>query len=147
PLYGRWFASGGARGKEPPARMRELMETFRQALGAAGEEQMRLAKKVWQIALDEVWVIGTVSQSPVITGVRVVKTGRGNVPERLPWVRGRRCWSLRVGQRVHAAPAGSRRVGFCPRPRALTMLSSGKEPCRRGVLFVILLGCCISVPR
>ena len=83
PLYGRWFASGGARGKEPPARMRELMETFRQALGAPGEEQMRLAKKVWQIALDEVWVIGTVSQSPVITGVRVVKTGMGNVPERL----------------------------------------------------------------
>jgi len=83
PLYGRWFASGGTRGKEPPVRMRELMDTFRQALGAPGEEQIRLAKQVWQIALDEVWVIGTVSQSPVITGVRVVKTGMGNVPERL----------------------------------------------------------------
>src|SRR5439155_19698278 len=83
PLYGRWFASSGARCKEPPARMRELMETFRQALGAPGEEQMRLAKKVWQSALDEVWGIGAVSQSRVITGVRVVKPGMGNVPERL----------------------------------------------------------------
>jgi peptide/nickel transport system substrate-binding protein len=83
PLYGRWFASGGSKGKEPPARMRELMETFRRALGAPGEEQIRLAQEVWKIALDEVWVIGTVSQSPVITGVRVAKTGLGNVPERL----------------------------------------------------------------
>jgi len=63
--------------------MRELMETFRQALGAPGEEQIRLAKEVWKIALDEVWTIGTVSQSPVITGVRVVKTSLGNVPARL----------------------------------------------------------------
>jgi peptide/nickel transport system substrate-binding protein len=83
PLYGRWFASGGTKGKEPPPRMRELMETFRQALGAPGEEQIRLAKEVWKIALDEVWTIGTVSQSPVITGVRVVKTSLGNVPARL----------------------------------------------------------------
>jgi len=83
PLYGRWFASGGTKGKEPPPRMRELMETFRQALGAPGEEQIRLAQEVWTIALDEVWTIGTVSQSPVITGVRVVNTGMGNVPARL----------------------------------------------------------------
>jgi peptide/nickel transport system substrate-binding protein len=83
PLYGRWFASGGTQGKEPPPRMRELMETFRRALGAPDEEQIQLAKEVWKIALDEVWTIGMVSQSPVITGVRVVKTSLGNVPARL----------------------------------------------------------------
>jgi peptide/nickel transport system substrate-binding protein len=83
PLYGKWFASNGAQGKEPPPRMRTLMETFRRALGTPGEEHVQLGKEVWQIALDEVWAIGTVSQSPVITGVRIVKTGLGNVPERL----------------------------------------------------------------
>jgi peptide/nickel transport system substrate-binding protein len=83
PLYGKWFASGGAQGKEPPPRMRELMEKFRQALGASGEKHVQLGKEVWKIALDEVWVVGTVGLSPVITGVRVVKTGMGNIPERL----------------------------------------------------------------
>ena len=83
PLYGKWFASGGSQGKEPSPRMRELMEDFRQALGTSGEEHVRLAKEVWKIALDEVWAIGIVGLSPLITGVRVVKTGMGNIPERL----------------------------------------------------------------
>jgi peptide/nickel transport system substrate-binding protein len=83
PLYGKWFASGGSQGKEPPPRMRQLMETFRQALGTAGEEHIRLAKEVWKIALDDVWTLGVVGLSPLVTGVRVVKTGMGNVPERL----------------------------------------------------------------
>jgi peptide/nickel transport system substrate-binding protein len=83
PLYGKWFASGGSQGKEPAPRMRELMENFRQALGTSGEEHVRLAKEVWKIALDEVWAIGIVGMSPLITGVRVVKTGMGNIPERL----------------------------------------------------------------
>jgi hypothetical protein len=38
---------------------------------------------VWKIAVDEVWAIGTVGQSPLITGVRVVKTAQGNIPARL----------------------------------------------------------------
>jgi peptide/nickel transport system substrate-binding protein len=83
PLYGKWFASGGTQGKEPSPRMRQLMETFRQALGTSGEEHMQLGKEVWKIALDEVWTIGVVGLSPLITGVRVVKTGMGNIPERL----------------------------------------------------------------
>jgi peptide/nickel transport system substrate-binding protein len=83
PLYGKWFASGGTQGREPPPRMLALMETFRKALSSAGDEHIRLGKEVWKIAVDEVWVIGTVGQSPLITGVRVVKTTMGNVPERL----------------------------------------------------------------
>ncbi|HSF32550.1 MAG TPA: ABC transporter substrate-binding protein [Candidatus Tectomicrobia bacterium] len=83
PLYGKWFASRGTQGKEPPPRVRELMDTFRKALGTAGDEHIRHAKEVWKIAVDEVWAIGTVGQSPLITGVRAVKTGMGNIPERL----------------------------------------------------------------
>jgi peptide/nickel transport system substrate-binding protein len=83
PLYGKWFASGGMQGKEPPPRMRELMAKFSQALGVPEEERVQLAKEVWKIAVDEVWAMGAVGLSPVITGVRVVKTTMGNIPARL----------------------------------------------------------------
>jgi len=85
PLYGKWFASGGARGKEPPPRMRELMEKYRQAFGVPFEERVKLAKEIWKIAVDEVWTIGTVGLSPGIQGVRVAKANMGNLPAR-QWV-------------------------------------------------------------
>jgi peptide/nickel transport system substrate-binding protein len=85
PLYGRWFASGGSKGKEPPARMRELMELYRKAFGVPREERIALAKEIWKIAVDEVWTVGTVGLSPGIQGVRVGKTTLGNLPAR-QWV-------------------------------------------------------------
>jgi ABC-type transport system substrate-binding protein len=85
PLYGRWFASGGTKGKEPPPRMRELMELYRKAFGVPREERITLAKEIWKIAVDEVWTIGTVGLSPGIQGVRVAKTTLGNLPAR-QWV-------------------------------------------------------------
>jgi peptide/nickel transport system substrate-binding protein len=85
PLYGRWFASGGSKGKEPPERMRELMELYRQAFGVPREERIKLAREIWKIAVDEVWTIGTVGLSPGIQGVRVAKTTLGNLPAR-QWV-------------------------------------------------------------
>ena len=84
-LYGKWFASGGIRGKEPPPRMRELMEKYRQAFGVPFEERVKLAKEIWKITVDEVWTIGTVGLSPGIQGVRVAKTNMGNLPAR-QWV-------------------------------------------------------------
>ena len=33
PLYAKWFNSAGAQGKEPPARMKELMDKWRKAFG------------------------------------------------------------------------------------------------------------------
>jgi peptide/nickel transport system substrate-binding protein len=83
PLYGKWFASGGTQGKEPPPRMRELMDKYRRAFAVPESERNELAREVWQIACDEVWTIGTVGLSPAIVGVRVVKTTMGNIPERL----------------------------------------------------------------
>jgi peptide/nickel transport system substrate-binding protein len=85
PLYGRWFASGGTKGKEPPPRMRELMELYRKAFGVPHEERITLAREIWKIAVDEVWTIGTVGLSPGIQGVRVAKTSLGNLPAR-QWV-------------------------------------------------------------
>jgi peptide/nickel transport system substrate-binding protein len=83
PLYGRWFASGGKQGQEPPPRMRQLMDMYRRAFTVPEPERTVLAREVWKIACDEVWTIGTVGLSPAIVGVRLVKTTMGNIPARL----------------------------------------------------------------
>jgi peptide/nickel transport system substrate-binding protein len=95
PQYGVWYASAGTQGKEPPPRMRELMEKYRKAFGVPDAERTRLAKEVWKIALDEMWVIPVVSNSPASQGVRVIKTNMGNIPERL--------WNSAVSDNPHIA--------------------------------------------
>ena len=72
--------AAGTQGKEPPPRMRELMEKYRKAFGVPDAERTRLAKEVWKIALDEMWVIPVVSNSPASQGVRVIKNEHGQHP-------------------------------------------------------------------
>ena len=95
PLYGVWYSSAGAKGKQPPARMRELMATYRRSFSVPDQERTRLAKEVWKIALDELWLIPVVSNSPASQGVRVIKNNVGNVPERL--------WNSAVSDNPHIA--------------------------------------------
>ena len=83
PQYGAWYATGGAQGKEPPARIKEAMTLYREAFSLPEKEHQEAGKKVWRIALEEVWAIGTVGQSPGIMGVRVVKNTMGNQPSRI----------------------------------------------------------------
>lgn len=82
PLYARWFQSAGAQGKEPPARMRELMEKFKRAYGVPEQERIQLGREVWKIAAEEVFIIGVIGLGPASMGVRVVKTDMGNIPAR-----------------------------------------------------------------
>ena len=95
PLYGVWYSSAGRQGKQPPARMQELMATYRRSFGVPDAERTRLAKEVWKIALDELWLIPVVSNSPASQGVRVIKNNVGNVPERL--------WNSAVSDNPHVA--------------------------------------------
>ena len=95
PLYGLWYASAGAKGKTPPARMRELMDKYRKSFGVKDAERTRMGKEVWKIALDELWTIPVVSNSPASQGVRVIKTNMGNIPERL--------WNSAVSDNPHIA--------------------------------------------
>jgi ABC-type transport system substrate-binding protein len=95
PLYGVWYSSAGAKGKKPPARMQELMATYRRSFSVPDAERTRLAKEVWKIALDELWLIPVVSNSPASQGVRVIKNNIGNVPERL--------WNSAVSDNPHIA--------------------------------------------
>jgi peptide/nickel transport system substrate-binding protein len=95
PLYGTWYSSAGVKGKQPPPRMRELMDKYRKTFGVPDQERTKLAKDVWKIALDELWIIPVVSNSPASQGVRVIKTNIGNVPERL--------WNSAVSDNPHIA--------------------------------------------
>jgi peptide/nickel transport system substrate-binding protein len=82
PLYAKWFQSAGAQGKEPPPRMRELMAKFNKAFSVPEAERIQLGKEVWQIAADEVYVIGVIGMGAASMGVRLAKTNLGNVPDR-----------------------------------------------------------------
>jgi peptide/nickel transport system substrate-binding protein len=82
PLYAKWFNSAGTQGKEPPPRLRELMEKWRKAFGVPEEERIKLGKEVWQIAAEEVYAIGVIGMGAASMGVRVAKTNMGNVPSR-----------------------------------------------------------------
>ena len=95
PLYGLWYSSAGTKGKTPPARMREVMDKYRRSFGVKDPERTRMAKDVWKIALDELWMIPLVSNSPASQGVRVIKTNMGNIPERL--------WNSAVSDNPHIA--------------------------------------------
>jgi len=83
PLYGRWYETGGKEGREPTAKIKEAMDAYQSAFSAPPDQQVELAKKVWRIALDEVWTIGTVGLSPAIQGARIAKANMGNVPDRI----------------------------------------------------------------
>ena len=82
PLYGVWFASNGAQGKEPPARMKEMMSIYRAAFGQPEEGQVKAGKEMWKILVDEQYATGTVGLSPAANGVRVANVKMGNVPSR-----------------------------------------------------------------
>jgi peptide/nickel transport system substrate-binding protein len=81
-LYTQWFQSAGAQGKEPPPRLRELMEKWRKGFGVPEEERVKLGKEVWKIAAEEAYVIGVIGMGAASMGVRLTKVNLGNVPSR-----------------------------------------------------------------
>lgn len=82
PLYARWFNTNGAQGKEPPTRIRQMMDDWRKAFSVPQAEQVRLGKEIWRIAAEDVYVIGVVGLGPAANGVRIVKNNLGNAPSR-----------------------------------------------------------------
>ncbi len=81
--YAKWYASRGAAGKKPDdPEMLRAMDLFREAFGASEEKRVENAKEIWRIAVEQMWSIGTVGQSPAVMGVRIVKNNMGNVPDR-----------------------------------------------------------------
>jgi peptide/nickel transport system substrate-binding protein len=81
--YAKWFASNGTQGKKPEdPEMLRAMDLFRAAMTQKEEDQIKSAKEIWKIVVEQQWSIGVVGQSPAFMGVRIVKNNMGNVPER-----------------------------------------------------------------
>jgi peptide/nickel transport system substrate-binding protein len=81
--FARWYATNGAQGKKPtnPELLR-AMELYRSAAGKKEPERVKIAQEIWEIIVEECWVIGTVGLSPARMGVRIVKNNMGNIPAR-----------------------------------------------------------------
>jgi peptide/nickel transport system substrate-binding protein len=82
PLYARWFQSNGQQGKEPPPRLRQIMEMWNKGQSVPEEERIKLGKEIWKIAIEDVYVIGIVGLGAAVMGVRIAKTNMGNMPSR-----------------------------------------------------------------
>jgi peptide/nickel transport system substrate-binding protein len=82
PLYGAWYASSGAEGKEPPDHLKTALEKFDRAKVAPVEERLQLGKELWANAVDQVYAIGVVGLSAASMGIRLVKNYVGNNPAR-----------------------------------------------------------------
>ncbi|MBI4734700.1 MAG: ABC transporter substrate-binding protein, partial [candidate division NC10 bacterium] len=78
-----WYASGGAKGKEPKdPELKKALELFRTAAGKKTQERYKIAQEIWKIMVDNQFSIGTVGQSPAAMGVRIVSKKLGNIPSR-----------------------------------------------------------------
>jgi peptide/nickel transport system substrate-binding protein len=82
PEYARWFHSGGKEGKEPTGRLREMMDLWVKGMGVSEEERITLGKRIWQIAAEDVYIIGIIGPGAA-SGVRVAKANMGNLPARM----------------------------------------------------------------
>jgi peptide/nickel transport system substrate-binding protein len=82
-LFAKWFQSGGSQGKEPPPKIKEIMEKFKKGFSVPEEERVKLGKEIWKTVVEEVHTIATVGLSPAAQGTRIVKNTLGNVPARM----------------------------------------------------------------
>ncbi len=80
PLYGAWFQSGGQKGEEPPAEIKNMMETYKQILRTVSEEKKKeLFKSILAVNEKNLWVIGLVHDPP---DFYVVAKNMLNVPKK-----------------------------------------------------------------
>ena len=83
PLMTKWFLTGGKEGVEPTAELKRVVEIIDAGKTAAPEEQVKLAKELFTLWVDQSYEIGTVGLTPLVQGVVVVNNNLKNVPETL----------------------------------------------------------------
>ena len=80
PLYGQWFQSGGKKGEEPPAEIKELMDFYNQILRTTSEDKKKeIFGKIIAANEKNLWVIGIVHDPP---DYYVVAKNMFNVPKK-----------------------------------------------------------------
>ncbi len=81
PLYALWYMSGGESGEEPPEDIRQLQEIWDMIKTTTDpQERENLVSQMTKIHRENIWMIGTAGESPVLA---VVNNNFRNVPEKL----------------------------------------------------------------
>ena len=81
--YGRWFATNGAEGVEPPDEIKLLRATWEEGLTLPDDERLEVGKEIWRQHVENVFSIGVVGFGYLIYGIHYAKTDLGNVPGRI----------------------------------------------------------------
>ena len=84
PAYGRWFATEGKEGIEPPAgsKIRMAMDLYREALVSSSlDDVIDATKQILRWANEEIWGISIVGEIPFIG---IAKKTLRNVPKEAP---------------------------------------------------------------
>ena len=84
PTAGAWYQSGGKKGEEPSGDLKRLQELYDNGKEVSAEKRLELGREIRRIHADNLYVIGTVGESPAFNGVVVVKNDFRNVPDVAP---------------------------------------------------------------
>ena len=83
-LWEQWYSTGGEQGEEPPPRIKRLYELGDLWLASTNEEDYnRYARELFDLASEEVLIIGTVGFVPLPV---IVSNKVGNFPRDVRWI-------------------------------------------------------------
>lgn len=84
PLISSWYETNGEKGVAPSGNLKRLVEIYEEGNSLPKTMRTELGKELWRIHSENLYVIGTVGQSPAINGIVVVKNNFRNVPDVAP---------------------------------------------------------------
>jgi len=83
PEWAEWLNTDGEKGTEPPKEIKENYQAWRDMMTTADkEERIRLAKKILKSNAENLWVIGTVQQLPLV--LFITRNNLRNYPKEVP---------------------------------------------------------------
>jgi len=85
PKVAQWNTTGGEKGNAPTGLIKEMLDLFDEGKTLPPAGRIANAKEVFRMLCDNVFVMGTVGQSPAVMGVWVVSNDLGNVPDDIPF--------------------------------------------------------------
>ena len=83
PLMRTWYTSGGKEGVEPTAELKKIVELIDSAKAASPDEQVKIAKELYTLWVDQMYEIGIIGLTPMVQGVAVTNNNLMNVPKQL----------------------------------------------------------------
>jgi peptide/nickel transport system substrate-binding protein len=81
PLYGLWYQTAGTQGVKPDGDILHMQELLDQGYTVPADKRVDVGKEIVKLYIDNVFVMGTVGNSPAVSGVVVVSNKMGNVPD------------------------------------------------------------------